>query len=1335
MTMTTSRDPADRVDATPGSVPADRDQADVSERRQPGPADLRLVAPALAAWAAAAIGLDAPGGGVAVACAVAVALAACALWRAKAREGPSAVGEDRTADRSRPARIWSAGALVAVAAVLLCAAAGAASGALHAAEARSGPLPVWAQRNARLTVELELTGDPRMTRPKVRGSQRTPPSLVFTADAVRVMAPDGSVTAVRTPVLAVVQQHDARKGSGHGAGDDSREGEGAGQGPGDGSEERGAGGRKSAGGGPAGVPDASGTGGRAEGSGGALPEWRGLLPSTRIRVAARAVPPLSSAEPVAAVLRITAYGPPRTVGPPSALQQLAGKLRAGLREATEGLRPDARALLPGLVVGDTSRVPQDLDDAFRATDLTHLLAVSGSNLTIVLTLLIGPPHLAARAERRGLARRLGLSLRGTALVGGGLALMFVVVCRPDPSVLRAAACGLITLLAIGTGRRRSLLPALAAAVLLLVLYDPRLARSYGFLLSVLATGALLLLAPPWSDALRRRRVPPRLAEVIAAAAAAQVVCSPVIAVIAARVGLVAVPCNLLAELAVAPATILGFAALAAAPVALPLAQGLAWCAGWPAGWIAWVARTGAALPGAEFAWPGGWAGGLSLAAASVVLLAVGRRALRRPWLCVLCALALVLAVCRPAPLTRILTGWPPPGWRMVACDVGQGDGLVLAAGDGTALVVDTGPDPRAIDRCLSELGVRRIPLLVLTHFHADHVDGLPGVLRGRSVGAIETTSLQEPYGQVRSVRRVAADARVPVTVAVPGERRRLGTLTWEVLWPPAPFAPPVPPLPFPMSPVPSPPMPPRPVPPLVPVASRVTGAAPGTAGLTGPNDASVTLLVRTGGLTVLLLGDLEPGAQQALLAAHPELSAVDVLKVAHHGSAYQDPQLIHRLAPRLALISCGAGNPYGHPASRTIAALRGQGARVLRTDTDGALAVLGTPAKLSAVVSGRRSLRRTGSARRRRRRDHRPGEEPAVDPASAPVPSWRGRRSDGEDTLLMHADPIDPINSIDPINRIDPIHPTDPTAVTEAPDGRGAIGATGVPDGRGAIGATGVPDDRSATGVAGEPGAPGTTDASLRYLRRIGADRPAVPDAEALRRLHLSHLRAVPFENLSIHLGEEIVLAEGPLLEKIVGARRGGFCYELNGAFAILLRALGYEVALLSARVFGPDGIGIPYDHLALRVRTPTGPWLTDVGFGRHSHYPLRLDSREDQADPGGVFRIEETDEGDLDVLRDGVPQYRVEQRPRALADFEVGCWWNRTSPRSHFTQSLVCSRLTETGRVTLSGRTLLVTGADGAREERELGAAEVLSAYRSHFGISLDREPVVTTFTGIDQK
>ncbi len=257
-------------------------------------------------------------------------------------------------------------------------------------------------------------------------------------------------------------------------------------------------------------------------------------------------------------------------------------------------------MLPGLVVGDTARITPELDEAFKETDLAHTLAVSGSNLTILLALLIGPPGLAQHIERQGLAPRLGISLRATALLGGMLTLGFVVVCRPDPSVLRAAACGAVALLALATGRRRTLIPALATAILLLVLYDPWLARSYGFLLSVLATGALLTLAPRWSETLRRHRVPPRLAEALATAAAAQALCAPVVAVLSARVSLVAVPCNLLAEIAVAPATVLGFAALAVAPLAMPVAKVLAWGASWPTGWIADVARTGAALPGGEW---------------------------------------------------------------------------------------------------------------------------------------------------------------------------------------------------------------------------------------------------------------------------------------------------------------------------------------------------------------------------------------------------------------------------------------------------------------------------------------------------------------------------------------------------------------------------------------------------------------------------------------------------------------------------------------------------------------------------------------------------------------
>ncbi|TVZ95275.1 arylamine N-acetyltransferase [Streptomyces sp. BK340] len=265
------------------------------------------------------------------------------------------------------------------------------------------------------------------------------------------------------------------------------------------------------------------------------------------------------------------------------------------------------------------------------------------------------------------------------------------------------------------------------------------------------------------------------------------------------------------------------------------------------------------------------------------------------------------------------------------------------------------------------------------------------------------------------------------------------------------------------------------------------------------------------------------------------------------------------------------------------------------------------------------------------------------------------------------------------------------------------------------------------------------------YLRRLGAARPPHPTTEALRELHLRHLRTVPFENLSIHLGEEIVLEEKRLLDKVVEGRRGGFCYELNGAFGALLAALGYEVQLLAGRVYGDEGrLGIPYDHLALRVRTADGgDWLADVGFGAHSHYPLAFTEREDQPDPGGPFRVTEAGPDpagvlgggggpagapDLDVVRNGKPQYRLDTRPRALGDFAAGAWWHSTSPRSHFTRSLVCSRVTQDGgRITLSGRTSTTSAPDGRKETTELGTdEEVLAVYRERFGIELGRVPAV---------
>src|SRR5947207_5850540 len=202
----------------------------------------------------------------------------------------------------------------------------------------------------------------------------------------------------------------------------------------------------------------------------------------------------------------------------------------------------------------------------------------------------------------------------------------------------------------------------------------------------------------------------------------------------------------------------------------------------------------------------------------------------------------------------------------------------------------------------------------------------------------------------------------------------------------------------------------------------------------------------------------------------------------------------------------------------------------------------------------------------------------------------------------------------------------------------------------------------------------------VAYLNRVGVTTPAVSDAAGLRTLHRAHQLTVPFENLSIHLAEPISLDEPDLIDKIVRRRRGGFCYELNGAFALLLEALGAQVSRVAAGVYGEAGrLSPPFDHLALIVRLAdgSGPWLADVGFGSHSTYPLRYDSRHGQDDPAGRFSLADAGDADVDVLKDGEPQYRIERRERELAGFVPTCWWQQTSPDSHFTQSTICSRLT----------------------------------------------------------
>jgi competence protein ComEC len=613
------------------------------------------------------------------------------------------------------------------------------------------------------------------------------------------------------------------------------------------------------------------------------PDWVDVRLGSRLAVLGR----LATAEDAQLAGVLTLRGVPVVMAEPGPTWRASATIRRSIRDASASGPPDPRALVPALVDGDDGTLSKRVADDFQTTGLTHLLAVSGTNLTLVVGFVLN------------LARRCGVRGRWQLLVGALCIASFVVIARTEPSVLRAAVMGSVGLIAMASNGRERGTRALGVAVLVLLLVDPWLAVSTGFVLSVLATAGILFLAPGWRDALATW-LPRPVAEAVAVPAAAQVACTPVVAAISGRVSLVAVAANLLAAPAVGPATILGLLG-GVVGLVLPLAgRILGWGACWCAAWIISVARHGADLPTAAIGWGTGPLA-LTLLTAGCLLLAWVM-----PWLlrrsrtgasgCAL--LAVVVLVPMPTP------GWPPNGWVLVACDVGQGDGLVLNAGSGQVVVVDTGPEPGLMRDCLDRLDVESVPLVVLTHFHADHVDGLPGVLDGRQVGEVDVTARADPP---ENAREVLAETAGRATVRVPayGETRVVGDLTLQVLGP-----------------VPG-------------TLSHESGEGDGS----GPNNASLVLLVQVRGLRLLLAGDVEPDAQRALARAWPGLS-VDVLKVPHHGSRYQDLPWLLGLGAGLAVISVGADNDYGHPSSETITPLQAAGLEVFRTDLDGDVAVI-----------------------------------------------------------------------------------------------------------------------------------------------------------------------------------------------------------------------------------------------------------------------------------------------------------------------------------------------------------------------------------------------------------
>lgn len=585
-----------------------------------------------------------------------------------------------------------------------------------------------------------------------------------------------------------------------------------------------------------------------------------------------------------AVLIVFAASVRIDAAPPGALG-IAANLRRDFVERAAALPGPGAGLVPGLAVGDTSAVSEVLNEQMRTSSLSHLTAVSGANCAVVVALAFA---LA------GLLRLPRVVRAGIALAALGC---FVLLVTPEPSVLRAAAMSTIALVALAADRAGSGLSVLALAVAVLLVSDPWLSHSLGFALSSAATAGLLVLSGPLASAFARA-MPASLAVALSVPTAAQLACGPLLVLIDPRIPGYGVIANLLAGPAAPAATLVGLAACLVGFMPA-LADVLTWVAWVPASWVAGVAGVLSGLPGADLPWPGGVAGalGLAIASAGVVFVIVARP--RAPSVRRVRALVGIVAVAasgvalggvlleRPlAPLTI------PASWSVAQCNIGQGDAVLLRS-DGAVALIDTGADVGLLEDCLARAGVDRIDLLVLTHFDLDHV-GAVEVVRGRV-----DTVVHGPPGEAADERMiqdlVRSGARAVRGTA--GTSGVLGLARWTILWPNA-------------------------------------GRTPFEPG----NDLSLVLDVeRTddGMPRGLYLGDLSAVAQRALRATGRVHGAFDVVKVAHHGSADQDPAFYRAVDASVALIGVGADNDYGHPRAEILDQFTAAGTTIVRSDIDG----------------------------------------------------------------------------------------------------------------------------------------------------------------------------------------------------------------------------------------------------------------------------------------------------------------------------------------------------------------------------------------------------------------
>ena len=577
----------------------------------------------------------------------------------------------------------------------------------------------------------------------------------------------------------------------------------------------------------------------------------------------------------------------RLVGTRGGLSGIRDRLRNAAAGAVgSGLSGERRAVVRGMALGGGVGLSEDTAEAFRDAGIWHLLAVSGQNVAMVAFAIV------TLLGAFGCARRPAIAVALLAIV------TYCLVCDGGASVVRAGVMGALGIVGeLGTrDRQRWYLLLVGLAVLLI--HQPRAIGDPGLQLSFAAVAGMFTIAGPitrWGTEL----LPRRLAELIAQAAAATIATAPVVIWHFGEISLAGLVVNLIAVPLAGAIVVVALSGIALGAIVPPLGVAVGWATGLAAALVIWLARVAASVPGAAVSLPTWVAAASALLAIGVVVGLRRLSAVRGPPVSLrvqrvttIAALAALVAGAAAAiPVAQAPEPWPQ-GPAVTALDIGQGDAILLRSPDGAAALFDTGPPGGSppVKRALRRAGVRRLDLLAITHDQLDHSGAARALLGDVPVGTFATPV---------AVPAITSDARthgVPVRMIAAGDVMQVGVWRLDVLWPLPGFTPPE-----------------------------------------DANDAALVVLARAPGLSALLTADAESNVLTRLRLQH-----VDILKVAHHGSADAGlADVLRRLTPRVALISVGAGNTYGHPVATTLATLGQASIRVDRTDRSGNVTATG----------------------------------------------------------------------------------------------------------------------------------------------------------------------------------------------------------------------------------------------------------------------------------------------------------------------------------------------------------------------------------------------------------